>query len=129
VAQARLSVRKIREVLRLRAEGYSEREIAHSVGCARSSVQICLWRAERVGLSWPLPAELDDAALQVRLYPRRPPGVEVHPAPDFQWIDGELKRKHVTRGSCGASTWRSTPKDSSTPPFASSTGTGGQAAV
>ena len=64
MAQARLSVRKIREVLRLRAEGYSEREIAQSVGCARSSVQICLWRAERAGVGWPLPAELDDAALE-----------------------------------------------------------------
>jgi len=63
-------VRKIREVLRLRAEGYSEREIAQSVGCARSSVQICLWRAERAGVGWPLPAELDDAALEARLYPR-----------------------------------------------------------
>ena len=38
VAQARLSVRKIREILRLRAEGYSEREIARSVGVARSSI-------------------------------------------------------------------------------------------
>jgi hypothetical protein len=70
VDQARLSVRKIREVLRLRAEGYSEREIAQGVGCARSSVQICLWRADRAGVSWPLPAELDDAALEARLYPR-----------------------------------------------------------
>jgi hypothetical protein len=29
VAQERLSVRKIRKVFRLRAEGFSEREIAH----------------------------------------------------------------------------------------------------
>ena len=49
VAQARLSVRKIREILRLRAEGFSERDIAGSVGVARSSIQICLWRAERAG--------------------------------------------------------------------------------
>jgi hypothetical protein len=39
-------MRKIREVLRLRAEGFSEREIAQSVGCGRSSVQICLWRPQ-----------------------------------------------------------------------------------
>jgi transposase len=90
-------MRKIREVLRLRAEGYSERDIARSVGCARSSVQICLWRAERAGVGWPLPPELDEAQLEDRLYPRRPPGVEVHPAPDFEWIARELKRKHVTR--------------------------------
>jgi len=92
-----LSMRKIREILRLRAEGYSEREIAQSVGCARSSVQICLWRAERAGIGWPVPEGLDEAALEERLYPPRPPGVEVHPVPDFEWIERELKRKHVTR--------------------------------
>jgi hypothetical protein len=31
--------------------GYSEREIARSVGCARSSVQIRLWRAECAGIT------------------------------------------------------------------------------
>jgi transposase len=90
-------MRRIREVLRLRAEGYSEREIARSVGCARSSIQICLWRAEQAGVGWPLPAEQDEAALEARLYPRRPPGIEVQPAPDYAWVERELKRKHVTR--------------------------------
>jgi transposase len=97
VAQARLSVRKIREILRLRAEGFSEREMARGVGVARSSIQICLWRAERAGIGWPVPVELDDAALEALLYPRPKPGVEVHPTPDFEWIERELKRKHVTR--------------------------------
>jgi transposase len=97
VAQARLSVRKIREILRLRAEGFSEREIACSVGVARSSIQICLWRAERAGVDWPLPADKDDAALEALLYPRPKPGIEVHPRPDFEWIERELRRKHVTR--------------------------------
>lgn len=90
-------MRKIREILRLRAEGYSEREIAQSVGCARSSVQICLWRAERAAVSWPVPDGQDDAALEALLYPPRPVGVEGHPTPDFEWIERELKRKHVTR--------------------------------
>ena len=90
-------MRKIREVLRLRAEGFSEREIACSVGCARSSVQICLWRADQAGVSWPLAPEHDEARLEALLYPRRRPGVQVHPKPDFEWIERELKRKHVTR--------------------------------
>jgi hypothetical protein len=92
VSQARLSVRKIREILRLRAEGFSEREIAGSVGVARSSIQICLWRAERAGMGWPPPADHDDAALEALLYPRPKPGVEVHPTPDFEWIERELRR-------------------------------------
>jgi transposase len=90
-------MRKVREVLRLRAEGFSEREIAQGVGCARSTVQDCLWRAQQAGIGWPLPAEQDDAVLEGLLYPRRQPGIEVHPAPDYAWIERELKRKHVTR--------------------------------
>lgn len=70
-------MRKIREVLRLRAEGFSERDIARSVGCARSSVQICLWRAEKAGVSWPLAPDQDEIALEEGLYPRRPAGIEV----------------------------------------------------
>jgi hypothetical protein len=88
-----LSTRKIREVLRLRAQGFSEREIAQSVSCARSSVQICLWRAEQAGIGWPLPAEKDGAGLEALLFPRRQPDVEVQPAPDYAWIERELKRK------------------------------------
>ena len=48
-------------------------------------------------MSWPLPAEQDEGALEALLYPRRQPGIEVHPTPDFEWIERELKRKHVTR--------------------------------
>lgn len=43
MAQQRLSMRKVREVLRLKFEAYlSERQIAAIVGCSRSTVQQCL---------------------------------------------------------------------------------------
>ena len=42
-------------------------------------------------------ARSGQAALEALLYPRRSPGVEVHPRPDFEWVERELKRKHVTR--------------------------------
>jgi transposase len=48
-------------------------------------------------VGWPPPADLDDAALETLLYPRPKPGIEVHPTPDFEWIERELGRKHVTR--------------------------------
>jgi hypothetical protein len=48
-------------------------------------------------VGWPPPADKDDAALEALLYPRPKPGVEVHPTPDFEWIERELRRKHVTR--------------------------------
>ena len=54
----RLSMRKIREVLRLKwAAGMSNRRIAASCGVSRPTVSEYLRRAEAAGLSWPLPAE------------------------------------------------------------------------
>ena len=55
----RSSMRKIREVLRQKwALGLSVRRIARSVGLSRPSVSSYLRRAERCGLSWPLPEGL-----------------------------------------------------------------------
>ena len=55
-------MRQITEVLRLNAQGLSYRQIAQSVGISASTVQSYLERAQRAGLSWPLPDEVDDAA-------------------------------------------------------------------
>ena len=64
-------MRKIREVLRLKYElGLSDRRIAAAVGSARSTVQECLQRCRQAGISWPLPAELDEVMLHERLYRR-----------------------------------------------------------
>jgi transposase len=57
-----------------------------------------VWERARVaGLSWPLPADLDDEGLEVLLYPpaSRVPPEEVGVI-DWAVIDKELKRKHVT---------------------------------
>jgi IS30 family transposase len=42
-------VRRIREVLRLRADDFSDRQIAAAMGSARSTVQECLRRRARPG--------------------------------------------------------------------------------
>ena len=96
MAQARLPVRKIREVLRLKAEACSNRQIAAAVGCARSTVQDCLRRCGVVGLAWPLPPELDEETLYARLYCRQIP-LSRTPAPDFAKLHAELRRPGVTR--------------------------------
>ena len=94
----RLSMRKIRQVLRLKHEaGLSKRQIAASCAVPRSSVANYLERADAAGLSWPLPEELDDDALYAKLFadteasrqPRRP-------LPDWESIHKELRRKGVT---------------------------------
>jgi transposase len=89
-------VRKIREVLRLKAEGYSDRQIALSIGSSRSTVQECLRRAREAGLHWPLPSEVDESALHARLYRRSLP-LSRTPQPDFAHLHRELSRRGVTR--------------------------------
>lgn len=51
-------MRKIREVLSLKAAGLSVREIQRSTGAARTTVHEYLVRAECAGLAWPLPEDL-----------------------------------------------------------------------
>src|SRR5690606_31121695 len=47
-------------------------------------------------LSWPLPEDLDDAALEALLYPGNPQGRPRRPEPDWGWVHTELRRKGVT---------------------------------
>lgn len=90
-------MRKIREILRLKYETeLAQRQIGQAVGVARSSVQECLRRARMAGVSWPLPAELDEAALEARLYPPSPPQPH-RPEPDWAALHRELAHKGVTR--------------------------------
>jgi transposase len=90
-------MRKIREVLRLKFEaGLSDRQIARTIGSARSTVQECIRRMREVGLAWPLCPELDEAALHARLYQRQVP-LSRTPQPEFARIHAELKRAGVTR--------------------------------
>jgi len=92
----RLSMRKIREILRLSAAGLSARQIAGSVGVARSTVADCLLRAGQADLGWPLPAALDDVELERRLYPPAPVRDDAVPVPDWPRLHAELQRKGVT---------------------------------
>ena len=95
--QERLPVRKIREVLRLKADGFSKRRIAASLGISATAAVECVQRARCAGLTWPLPEGLSDDALEQRLYP--PPIVkeEQRPLPNWAEIHRELKRPGVTR--------------------------------
>jgi transposase len=66
MAQERLTMRKIAEVLRLKWEcGLSNRAIARSCSISHSTVAEYLHRAQEAGLSWPLPADIPLARLQV----------------------------------------------------------------
>lgn len=92
----RLSMRKTREILRLRwAEGLAGRAVARSVRCSPATVSDCVGRAEVAGLSWPLPQELDDARLEALLYGRSQVP-RSRPEPSYASIHKELRRRGVT---------------------------------
>ena len=89
-------MRKIREVLRLRHEqGLSHQAVAQACAVGVGTVNHYLQRAAQSGLSWPLPDELDDAALDGRLF-RRPAPVSNRARPECAYIHRELKRDGVT---------------------------------
>ena len=94
----RLSMRKIKDVLRLCwGQGLSKRQTARSCGISRPAVDEYLRRAEAAGLGWPLPAEMDDGALERLLFPP-PPALPdtARGVPDWSEVHRELKRPGVT---------------------------------
>src|ERR1700719_3092045 len=108
----RLSMRKIREVLRLRlAQGLPQRAVAQSLRLSQGAIHGYMARARRAGLGWPLPDGIDDIQLEALLFP--PPSsvaAEQRPMPDCAVVQRELRRPNVTlsllweeyRGGTGA---------------------------
>ena len=71
MAATRLLMRRLRDLLRLKYEaGLSHRAIAQACAIGLGTVTAYLQRATAAGLSWPLPDDLDDAALEARLFAR-----------------------------------------------------------
>jgi transposase len=92
-------MRQLREVLRLNFESnLAPRQIGSICKVSKSTVQRYLERLKAAKLSWPLPSDLDDVALERHLFP--PPPVvspEQRCLPDCAAIHRELKsRKNVT---------------------------------
>src|SRR5262245_37300689 len=93
----RHSMRKIREVLRLRESGLSQRAISASTGMSKGAVCDYLKRAAAAGLDWPEAKLMSDNDVEARLFahvgrcepPRRA-------AIDMTWVHQELRRTGVT---------------------------------
>src|SRR3954449_8295095 len=94
----RIAMRQVRDVLRLKAAGVSGNEIARRVGVASSTVRLTLKRLAVAGLSWPLPPELTDTALERQLFTAagKKQGHRRRAEPDWASAHRELKREHVT---------------------------------
>ena len=98
MANKRLSMRKIKEVLRLHYKlGLGLRQVGRSLHLPHSTVAEYLNRAKDAGLDWPLPEDLSDIQLEQRLFPPAPClPTKDRPLPQWSEIHTELKRKGVT---------------------------------
>ena len=96
-ARRELTMRQLRQMLRLAHEGVSARAIGRMLGAARSTVQDNLKRAEAAGLAWPLDADITDVVLEQRLFARAGvrPGVRRRVEPDWSSLAREAKRPGV----------------------------------
>src|SRR2546423_14412436 len=84
----RVSMRQIREVLRLRfASELPRRAIARGWGLSQGAVSGYLSRARAAGVSWPLAEDLDDGRLEALLFPPPPAmAADQRPLPDWPWV-------------------------------------------
>jgi hypothetical protein len=79
---------------------FSRARVARDISAARTvgggTVSEYVGWARRAELSCPLPEELDDAALEAKIFPAPAGGDSPRPRPDVAWIHQELKHSGVT---------------------------------
>jgi len=93
----RLSMRKIKEVLRLKSAGLSCRAMARACSIGKETVREYLIRAAEAGLSWPLPEGLTEEELEQKLFPYEIRLGGKRQEPDWSQVHQELRKKGVTR--------------------------------
>lgn len=93
----RLSMRKIREILRLKHSGRSQREIASSVAVAVGTINGHLQRAKQAGLTWEAAQSMTDAQVEAALFRDvgRNEGA-TRATIDYAHVHAELSRPGVT---------------------------------
>jgi transposase len=96
-AKRELTMRQLRQMLRLHHDGVSAREIGRTLGVARSTIRDNLDRAAKAGLAWPLAPDLTDDVLEQRLFSKAgcTPGGRRRPEPDWPALAREIKRPGV----------------------------------
>ena len=93
--QRKLSMRNVREVLRLKFEQQlTNRKIAQSLGISHTVVNDYVRRAKKAALTWPLPEHCDDEVLEklVSVHEQPPPN-NSKPMLPLKYAYQELKSK------------------------------------
>ena len=86
-------MKTLRQVLRYRYEfDVPQIRIAEALGVSTGGVSNLLARVRSAGLSWPVPEDLDDAALRALLSPPREPLPSDRHEPDWGSLAGQVGR-------------------------------------
>ncbi len=98
MTRERLSMRKIKEILRLKFEyNFSIRKIANSCSIGRGTVADYLEKARKAGLKWPLPESMTDPELERLLFNNgNGENANKRQIPNMEYLHKELKKKGVT---------------------------------
>lgn len=98
MAAKRLTMRQLREILRLSLEcGLPQRAVARAVKAGAGTVSQYLGRAEAAGVGWPIPEELaTDEALEAKVFGVKSAAESGRAPVDAAWVHGELRRPGVT---------------------------------
>ena len=85
-----------KEILRLSAEGNSQRQIAAGSGNSRNTVIEVLESAKSHNVTWPLDESVTNEQLEAILFPNRHASDNAYLALDFSYIHKELAKPKVT---------------------------------
>jgi transposase len=85
-----------KQILRLRAEGVSQRGIADALGCSRNTVAAVFAAANTAGVGFGQVADLDAVEVRHLLLPEPTKPDSDRAAPDFEHVHRELARPSVT---------------------------------
>lgn len=99
MAKERLSMRKFREILRLKFDQkLTNRQIASSCGMSHVTVGKYLEIAGNASITWPIPDDIDDTTLEATLFniKDRSASDQKIQMPSMKYIYEELKRPKVT---------------------------------
>jgi hypothetical protein len=98
LAARRLTMRRLREILRLSLEGgLPQRAVAEALGIGTGTVSEYLGRARVAGVGWPIPEELqDDDKLETRVFGPKKEGDNGRRVLDVAFVHEELRRPGVT---------------------------------
>jgi transposase len=92
-----VTMQNVRQILKLHYENeMSNRKIAKICSCSKTTVAEVLARARKCHIKWPIPDDMTDRELDIKIYPSIDPSKKKTPV-DLAYVHMELGKRGVTR--------------------------------